>query len=128
MMKLFSCVLLLFPFFLKAQVNVLTHHNDNMRTGANLNETKLDITNVDTAHFGKLCDRFVDDEVYVQPLIVSGVNIPGYGFKNVLYIATVNNTIYAYEADERMIVNPYWSVNLTPAGSRVPRALDYSMV
>jgi len=110
-----------------AQVSVLTHHNDNMRTGANLNETRLDITNVDTAHFGKLCERLVDDEVYAQPLVVSNVDIPLHGVHNVLYIATVNNSVYAYDADERMVVNPYWTVNLTPSGSRPPRALDYSM-
>jgi hypothetical protein len=119
--------LLIISFGTRAQVSVLTHHNDNMRTGANLNETKLDITNVDTLHFGKLCERLVDDEVYAQPLVVSNVNIPGQGTHNVLYIATVNNSIYAYDADERMIVNPYWTVNLTPAGSRPPRALDYAM-
>jgi hypothetical protein len=111
-----------------AQVSVLTHHNDNMRTGANLNETRLDITNVDTAHFGKLCERLVDDEVYAQPLVVSNVDIPLQGVHNVLYIATVNNSVYAYDADERMVVNPYWTVNLTPSGSRPPRSLDYAMV
>jgi len=110
-----------------AQQNVLTHHNDNMRTGAMLNESILNITNVDTAHFGKLCERLVDDEVYAQPLVVSGVDIPGYGLQNVLYIATVNNSVYAYDADDRLVVNPYWYVNLTPSASRVIRAMDYSL-
>ena len=105
---------------------MLTHHNDNMRTGLNNNESILNVSNVDTAHFGKLCERAVDDEVYAQPLVVSGINMPGYGIRNVLYIATVNNSVYAYDADERMIVDPYWSVNLTPSGSRVVRAMDYS--
>lgn len=109
-----------------AQVSVLTHHNDIMRMGANLRETILDITNVDTAHFGKLCDRVVDDQVYAQPLVVAGVNIPGYGERNVLYIATVNNSVYAYDADDRLIVNPFWNVNLTPAGSRVPNVQDFN--
>src|SRR6187549_4130375 len=86
-----------------SQVSVLTHHNDNMRTGANLNESKLDITNVDTSHFGKLCERLVDDEVYAQPLVAAGVDVTGFGIHNVLYIATVNNSIYAYDADERMV-------------------------
>ncbi|MCX6276270.1 MAG: T9SS type A sorting domain-containing protein [Bacteroidetes bacterium] len=109
-----------------AQVSVLTHHNDIMRMGANLRETKLDITNVDTAHFGKLCDRVVDDQVYAQPLVVAGVNIPGYGERNVLLIATVNNSVYAYDADDRLIVNPFWNVNLTPGGSRVPNVQDFN--
>ncbi len=122
----FVLFFLLSANLLTAQVSVLTQHNDNARTGANLQETRLDITTVDTSHFGKLCSRNVDDQVYAQPLVVSGVDIPGYGVRNVLYIATVNNSVYAYDADDRLIVNPFWNVNLTPAGSRVIRALDYS--
>lgn len=114
------------PAFSFAQVSVLTHHNDNMRTGWNSNESILNVSNVDTAHFGRLCERLVDDEVYAQPLVVGNIDMLGFGIHNVLYIATVNNSVYAYDADERMIVNPYWSVNLTPPGSRVIRALDYS--
>jgi hypothetical protein len=117
---------ILLPSVSFAQVSVLTQHNDAMRTGANLNESILNVSNVDTAHFGKLCERLVDDEVYAQPLVVAGVYIAGFGTRNVLYIATVNNSVYAYDADERMITNPFWTTNLTPAGSRVIRAMDYS--
>jgi hypothetical protein len=129
MKNILSLPLLLFlPAISFAQVSVLTHHNDNMRTGLNPDESILNISNVDTLHFGKLCERPVDDEVYAQPLVVSNVDIPASGTHNVLYIATVNNSVYAYDADERMIVNPYWTVNLTPPGSRVIRASDYSQV
>jgi hypothetical protein len=114
------------PGFSFSQVSVLTHHNDNMRTGLNTNESILNVSNVDTLHFGKLCERLVDDEVYAQPLVVGNVDMNGFGIRNVLYIATVNNSVYAYDADNRMIANPYWSVNLTPPNSRVIRAMDYS--
>src|SRR5688500_8821055 len=112
MMKFLSYFqfLILICASVSAQVSVLTQHNDNMRTGANLNESILNVSNVDTAHFGKLCERLVDDEVYAQPLVVSNVDIAGFGVRNVLYIATVNNSVYAYDADERMITNPYWTV------------------
>ena len=36
------------------QVSVLTHHNDNTRIGANLQETVLTVANVNNANFGKL--------------------------------------------------------------------------
>jgi len=62
-----------------AQANVTTHHNDAARTGANLAETVLTTTNVNVSEFGKLFERGVDDEIYVQPLYVEGVTIPGRG-------------------------------------------------
>jgi hypothetical protein len=36
-------------------VDVTTYHNDNARTGLNLNETILTPSNVAAATFGKLC-------------------------------------------------------------------------
>src|SRR5215469_7876172 len=72
------------------QVDVLTQHNDNARTGANLNETILTPANVIPSQFGMLFQRAVDDQIYSQPLVVSGVNIGG-GTHNVVYITTVHN-------------------------------------
>jgi hypothetical protein len=40
---------------------MLTHHNDNGRTGANLNETSLTVDNVNTNSFALLYTRPVDD-------------------------------------------------------------------
>jgi len=82
-----------------ASGDVLTQHNDNARTGATLNETILNTSNVNAAQFGKLYTRIVDGDIYAQPLYVAGVNIPGKGVKNVVYVATVRNNIYAFDAD-----------------------------
>ena len=55
-----------------AAVDVLTYHNNDSRTGANLNETTLTPKNVNASSFGKLFDYKLDGYVYAQPLEVSG--------------------------------------------------------
>src|SRR5580704_10791273 len=72
----------------QAQVSVLTYHNDNLRTGANTNETILTPANVSSNIFKRLFIRSVDGSVYAQPLVAAGVNIPRFGPRNVVYVAT----------------------------------------
>ena len=102
-----SCVGIALCF---SQVNVPTHHNDNNRTGANLNETTLNTSNVNPSLFGLLFTIPVDAQVYAQPLYMSNVTIKG-ATHNVLYVATENNTIYALDA-ETPGASPLWQINL----------------
>lgn len=95
-----------------AQVNVLMNHNDLKRTGWNQNETILTTDNVSSGNFGKIFSRTVDDQIYAQPLVVSNVQIGG-GLHNIVLVATVNNTLYAFDADDPNASAPYWQVNLT---------------
>jgi hypothetical protein len=92
------------------QVSVLTQHNDNARTGANLDEPILTPSNVNAKQFGLLFKRVVDDQVYGQPLYVPGVRIAG-AEHNVVYVTTVNNSVYAFDADDAKASEPYWHVN-----------------
>jgi hypothetical protein len=101
-------------------VAVLTQHNDNARTGDNLAETTLSVTNVNTNSFGLLYSRPVDDQIYAQPLIMTNVNIPGVGPRNLLIVATVNDTVYAYDADDPSVVAPYWTNSFVQPPNIVP--------
>jgi len=103
-----------------AQVDVLTQHNDLGRTGWNNQETILNTTNVKAGTFGKIFTTNVDDKIYAQPLIVNGVST-ALGVKNVVYVATVNNSIYAFDADNGA---PIWQQNYTNSGFRPPASGD----
>jgi hypothetical protein len=93
-----------------AQVDVLTQHNDNARTGANLHETELTLANVNKAQFGMLFKHVVDDQLYTQPLVVTGVAVGG-GTHDVVYVTTVNNSVYAFDANDPEATAPIWHVN-----------------
>ncbi len=98
-----------------AQVDVLTQHNDNARTGVNLEETLLRPTSVNQLQFGMLFKRVVDDQLYTQPLVATGVQVGG-GTRDLVYVTTVNNSVYAFDAKDAAASLPVWHVNFgTPA-------------
>jgi len=83
-----------------ANQDVLTQHNDPARTGAQLSETILTPANITPNTFGRLYERHVDGQIIAQPLYVSGLSIPGHGTRNVVYVATRKNLVYAFDADD----------------------------
>lgn len=115
-------VALLFLLLLSAsvfsQVDVLTRSYNNARTGANLNETVLNTTNVNAVKFGKLYARNCIGQIYCQPLVVNGVAIPKVGTRNLVIVATEADNVYAWDATSATVATPYWAVNLaTPMPS-----------
>lgn len=96
-------------------VNVTTWHYDNNRDGLNPNETKLTPANVTASSFGKLYSFQTDGYAYAEPLLMSNVTING-ATHNVLYVATENDSVYAFDADNYGTGAPLWQVSLLQSG------------
>ena len=96
-----------------AQTDVLTWHNDGLRSGQNATEAILIPANVNSASFGLLANVPVDGKVDAQPLYTSALAIPGKGTHNVLFIATEHDSVYAVDADSGALL---WKTSLLGAG------------
>jgi hypothetical protein len=101
----------------RSQVSIWTGQYDQGRDSANLSETVLNTSNVNTNQFGLLFTRAVDDYMYAQPLYIPQVTIGG-AAHNVVYVATINNSVYAFDADTPSLSAPLWQVSLGPAASQ----------
>lgn len=101
-----------------SNIDIVTYHYDNMRTGQNLNETALTPSNVNQSKFGKLGEFIVDGLVDAQPLYLSNVAIPSVGMKNVLYVVTEHDSVFAFDADSISgnTSTPLWHVSNLQSG------------
>jgi hypothetical protein len=97
-----------------AGVNVLTYHMDIERSGLNPNEAYLSPSTVTPKTFGKLFSYLVDGYLYAQPLLVSNLTVGG-EIRNVIYVATENDSVYAFDADNYNNGNPLWQTSLLQA-------------
>jgi Ricin-type beta-trefoil lectin domain-like len=113
MLFLLVLVILRSPGPCFSQTNVLTYHNDNLRTGQNLTETALLPATVKSSSFGKLFTVPMDGKVDAQPLYVAAVAIPGVGVRPVVYAATEHDSVYAFDARTGTV---YWQITLLGAG------------
>lgn len=80
--------------------DVVTRSFDFARTGANTAETVLTPAAVQTRGVTNLLTLLTPDDprLEAQPLYLSGINIGG-KVRNVIYQATMGNTVYAWDAD-----------------------------
>jgi hypothetical protein len=97
--------------------NVTMQHNDIGRTGGNNDERILTPLNVNASSFGRLFSQSVDGQIYAQTLYVSALAIPGKGVHNVVFVATENDSVYAFDADNNGGIGaaPLWKVSLLDA-------------
>jgi hypothetical protein len=99
------------------QTAITTYHVDNNRTGWNSHETVLTPANVGSSTFGLLQKVTLDGQVDAQPLFVPAVTVTAgnyQGVHDVVYVATENNTLYAFDAEAGTVL---LSPNFGTAGS-----------
>jgi chitodextrinase len=98
----------------------LTDHNDNLRTGQNVNETVLKPSNVTTSSFGKQFGYTLDGLTFASPLYVENLAMSGQGTHNVLFVATEHDSVYAFDADGKT-GTPLWKDSfINPAAGVTP--------
>jgi hypothetical protein len=95
--------------------DVVTYKNDLARTGQNLTESVLSLSNVNSAGFGLQRILPVDGKVDATPLYLSALSVQG-ATHNVVFAASERDSVYAFDADNGALL---WHVSLLPAGETV---------
>jgi len=111
-------MVLSFGLTAQAAQPVLQRGYDAGVAGANLAETTLNTSNVSPNTFGLVFKLPLDDSVFAQPLYVPNVAVPQHGTHNVVYVATMSDTLYAFDADAGGA--PLWSVNFASRVGALP--------
>lgn len=96
-------------------VSIPTFHVDINRSGLNSGEHTLTPTNVKPASFGKLFAYTIAGYAYGEPLLMSNITING-AAHNVLYVATEQDFVYAFDAEHYGTGAPLWKVSLLKSG------------
>ena len=96
---------------------MFTWRNDPSRSGQNQKELALAPTTFDSSTFGKLFSCPLDGYAYAQPLYVANLAIPGNGTRNVVFVATEKDSVFAFDADANPCVQ-LWQKTLIPSGEQ----------
>src|SRR5208282_657973 len=95
-----------------AAPDVTTYHDDVARDGLNAQETILTLSNVNSTQFGKIGFDTVDGLVDAEPLYSANVTAGG-AKRNLLYVATEHDSVYAFDADNG---TPIWKTSIIGNG------------
>jgi len=95
---------------------VFTQRYDAQRTRTEPPGVRPDTRHGDAFDLGKLFACAVDGEVYAQPLYAANLAIAA-GTHNVVLVATMNDSVYAFDADARPCVQ-YWKKSFLGQASR----------
>ena len=110
-----------------SQTSVTTWHYDNQRTSANTTEFLLTPSNVNVQTFGKLFSQPVDGFIVGHALYLPGLTIPGKGTHDVVFVATMHDSVYAFDADTPGAA-PLWKTSLLtyspPGATSVPATVQ----
>jgi hypothetical protein len=99
--------------------DVVTYKNDLARTGQNLTESVLTLSNVNSASFGRQRTLPVDGKVDATPLYLSALSVQG-ATHDAVFVATESDSVYAFDADNGALL---WQVSLLGAGETVVNQL-----
>ena len=80
-----------------------------------MQERVLNSSDVNPGQFGKLFERNADGEIYAQPLFVPNLAIPGQGVHNVVFVVTMHDSVYAFDASAPAESAPLWHDNFGPS-------------
>jgi hypothetical protein len=112
-----------------------TYRNDNFRTGQNLAESVLTPSTVNANRFGLKFADAVDGFIYAEPLYVPNVTIPSQGTHNVVYVATENDSVYAFDADaegpplwQTSFIDPADGITPVPVSDLGPDCMDLTKI
>ena len=105
-------------------VDVTTYKYDLNRSGQNLAESALTLTNVASSTFGLLRSLPVDGRVDAQPLYLSALSAAGRTF-NTVFVATEHDSVYAFDSDSGAIL---WHVSLLGTGEKTSDTRGCSQV
>jgi hypothetical protein len=120
------------PNLAAQSVNVTTWHQDIpaictgcvYRTGQNLQESAL--TNVNKSTFGQYCYYNLDGQVFGQPLVVTNVQVNGTVHPIVVYVVTMNGSVYAFDGSPSTPTN--WPVGQCGYGQTQGPILQKSLL
>jgi outer membrane protein assembly factor BamB len=106
-----------------AGTQVLTRSYDNGRTGANVSEHSLNPANIANRQLQRFKSLDIPDDprVEAQPLYVPGLAMKDGNTHNVVFVCSMGNTVYAFDADAPEGADLIWKV---PVGAAFKPPLD----